>query len=577
MSATSQTSLPALAPEPDYLRAESGVWSWLGTKDHKRIALMFYVSVLLFLGVGGIFALALRTELLTPERTVMEALTYNRMFTLHGVVMVWLFLIPGIPTVFGNFVLPIMLGARDLAFPRLNLASFYVYLLGAVVTLGGLIAGGADTGWTFYPPYSSSTPLPLVPVVIGVFILGMSSIFTAINFLVTVHTLRAEGMTWMRMPLFVWTIYGTSIIMLLATPVLGLVLILLGLDHGLHLGLFDPGAGGDPVLFQHIFWFYSHPAVYIMILPAMGVINEIVPTFAQRRPSSYTLLAVSTLGIAFVGFLTWGHHMFVAGMSEFDAGVFGVLSMFVAIFSAIKVFTWTASLYQGCIHFNTPLLYFFGFLFLFTFGGMTGVAVATQSLDVHWHDTYFVVAHFHFIMVGGSLTAFLAAAHYWFPKMFGRIYSERMGLLSATAVFIGFNLTFLPQFLLGNWGMPRRYYSYPPEFQWLNVLSTGGAWLLGASLLVSLGNLVIALKWGAKAGPNPWHSRSFEWLTSSPPSKHNFHETPRLDYSPYDYTLSEEEAEARAASRGKGPVPHGALETSVPPGVSPTDVRPPHE
>ena len=545
---------PAVQPQqhpevPDYLHADRGIWSWLNTRDHKRIALMFYVGVLFFLGLGGVFALALRTELLTPDRTIMDAMTYNRMFTLHGVTMVWLFLIPSIPTVFGNFILPMQLGAKDLAFPKLNLASFYVYVVGAIVMLGGMIAGGTDTGWTFYAPYSSQTPTRVVPVVIGVFILGISTIFTAINFIVTTHTLRAKGMTWGKLPLFVWAIYGVSIIMLLATPVLGLTLLLIGLDHGLRLGLFNPAVGGDPVLFQHLFWFYSHPAVYIMILPAMGVISEVVPTFSQRRPSSYWAIAISTIGIAFVGFFTWGHHMFVAGISELDAGIFGLLSMFVAIFSAIKVFTWVATLYKGSIHFNTPMLYFFVFLFLFTFGGMTGVAVATQSLDVHWTDTYFVVAHFHFIMVGGSLAAFLAAAHYWFPKMFGRLYSERVGLLSATGVFLGFNLTFVPQFLRGNMGMPRRYYSYPPRFQWLNDLSTGGAYLLAAAILVTVLNLLIALKWGKKSGPNPWRSRSFEWLTDSPPPKHNFEEPPHLGYSPYDYTISEEEARARAQAR----------------------------
>jgi cytochrome c oxidase subunit 1 len=537
---------PADAEAPDYLAAEHGIWSWLNTRDHKRIGLMFYVTVLLMLFLGGIFALALRTELLTPRRTIMDATTYNRMFTLHGVTMVWLFLVPSIPTSFGNFIVPIQLGARDLAFPKLNLMSFYTFVVGALVTFGGMLAGGTDTGWTFYTPYSDSSPTDVVTVVIGIFILGVSSILTGVNFIATTHLLRSRGMTWGRLPLFVWAIYGTSIIMVLATPVLGMALALVGLDHGLHLGIFDPALGGDPVLFQHIFWFYSHPAVYIMILPAMGVISEIVPTFAHRRPLSYVAIAASTLGIAFVGFLTWGHHMFVSGMSTFDAGVFGLLSMCVAIFSAIKVFTWTGSLFRGQIQLRTPLLYFFGFLFLFIFGGMTGVAVATQSLDIHWHDTYFVVAHFHFIMVGGSLTAFLAAAHYWFPKMFGRMYDERVGLLSAVGVFGGFVLTFLPQFLLGNLGMPRRYYSYPERFQSLHVLSTGGAYLLAGAILLSLGNLLIALGWGRRAPANPWHSRSFEWLTSSPPPKHNFPHSPRLDYSPYDYNLSEEEARGRA-------------------------------
>jgi len=528
--------------EPDYLRAGVGVRSWLLTTDHKRIGLMFYVVIVFMLMLGGAFALVLRTELLTPERTVIDAGTYNRMFTLHEITMVWLFMIPSIPNSFGNFVLPIMLGAKDLAFPRLNLASFYVYCIGAAVTLGGMIVGGADTGWTFYAPYSSSTPSTVFPIVLGIFILGVSSIMTAVNFITTVHTLRARGMTWLRMPLFAWTIYATSIILLLATPVLGLSVALVGADRIYRFGLFDPALGGDPVLFQHLFWFYSHPAVYIMILPAMGVVSETVCTFSRKAPASYLALAMSAIGIAFVGFLTWGHHMFVAGMSEFDAAVFGILSMFVAIFSAIKVFTWVATLRKGSVYFNTPMLYFFWFLFLFVFGGMTGVAVATQSLDVHWHDTYFVVAHFHFIMVGGTLTAFLSAAHYWFPKMFGRLYSERMGLLTSAGVFIGFVLTFLPQFLLGNAGMPRRYYSYPERYQWLNVLSTGGAWLLGGALLLTLVNLVVALRWGQVATGNPWGSRSLEWRTRRLPPKHNFDVPPDMRCGPYDYDRPLEEA-----------------------------------
>ena len=534
------------ATHPDYMRAESGLRSWLLTKDHKRIALMFYGAVLFFMCLGGAFALVLRTELLTPEATIIDSMTYSQMFTLHGITMVWLFMIPAIPAVFGNFVLPLMLGAKDLAFPRINLASFYVYVASAIIILTAMLAGGADTGWTFYVPYSATSRTAVTWMGIGIFVNGVSSIMTALNFVVSTHTLRAKGLRWQRLPLFIWAIYGTSIIILFATPVLGLSLVLVALDHGLGLGIFEPRFGGDPVLFQHLFWFYSHPAVYIMILPAFAVISEVVCTFSQRPPASYRAIAYSSLGIAFVGFFTWGHHMFVAGMSEFDAGVFGGLSMFVAIFSAIKVFTWVATLRGGSITFATPMLYFLWFLFLFVFGGMTGVAVATQSLDVHWHDGYFVVAHFHFIMVGGTLTAFLAGAHYWFPKMFGKMYDERVGLLTSVAVFIGFVFTFLPQFLLGNAGMPRRYYSYPPRFQWLNVLSTGGAWLLGAALILALLNLVVALKWGRRAGPNPWGSRSFEWITSSPPSKHNFDVTPVIERTPYDYHLSEEDARARS-------------------------------
>ena len=511
-----------MIPPLDYLRARAGIRSWLLTTDHKRISLMYFVATTLAMMLGGAFAMLLRTKLLTPGPGFIEPLTYNRLFTLHGIVMVFMFMIPAIPAVFGNFLLPIMLGAKDLAFPRLNLASFYVYLAGATLTLWGMIHGGADTGWTFYAPYATSSPTDVAPVAIGVFVLGVSSIMTGLNFIATTHMLRTRGLRWHRMPIFVWTIYATSVIQVIATPVLGLSVILVALDHVLHMGMFDPALGGDPVLFEHLFWFYSHPAVYIMILPAMGVVAEIIPTFARKNQYSYNALAYSSLGIAFVGFLTWGHHLFVAGISQLDAALFGLMSMFVGIFSAIKVFTWIGTLYRGSITVTAPLLYVFSFIYLFAFGGMTGIAVATTSLDVHWHDTYFVVAHFHFIMIGGTLSAFLGAIHYWFPKMFGRRYPERWAMVSAVLVFVGFNVTFVPQFLLGNAGMPRRYYTYPERFHTLNVISTIGAYLLGAALLMTLVYLVGSLIWGPPATANPWGSRGFEWRTSSPPPPHNF-------------------------------------------------------
>ncbi len=520
-----------------FANVRTTVRSWLTTTDHKRIGVMFLIATMSFLALGGTFALLLRIELLSPGETIMHAMTYNQLFTLHGIVMVWLFLIPSIPAGFGNFLLPIMLGAQDVAFPRLNLLSFYIFIVGAVVTLAGMIGGGADTGWTFYTPYSEMSPTAVVPIVVGIFIIGWSTIITGVNFIVTTHTLRAKGMGWFDMPLFVWSIYATSIIQVLATPVLGISLVLVFLDHAFHWGIFDPAQGGDPVLYQHLFWFYSHPAVYIMILPAMGVVTEVVCTFSHKNPLSYKAIAYSSLGIAFVGFLTWGHHMFVAGQSTFGAGVFGILSMLVAIFSAIKTFTWVGTMYKGSIKLTTPLFYVFAFLFLFVFGGMTGVAVATMALDVHWHDTYFVVAHFHFVMVGASLTAFLAALHYWFPKITGRTYNERVGLLAAALVFMGFFGTFFPQFLLGNAGMPRRYFDYPPRYQVLHVLSTGGSWVLATGLLIVLGLLIYALRHGAPAGDNPWDSRSFEWRTSSPPIEHNFESTPEFSPGTYDYHL----------------------------------------
>lgn len=527
----------SVAPEPrDYLHGDYGIRSWLFSTDHKRIGVMFFVATSLALFLGGMFALLLRIEHLTPTRTIVDAMTYNRLFTLHGVVMVFLFLIPAIPAAFGNFMVPIMIGAKDVAFPRLNNFSFWVYCSGAVLMLYGMLANGLDTGWTFYAPYATQSPTAVVPAVTGVFVVGMSSILTGLNFIVTVHTMRTKGLTWMKLPLFVWSIYATAIIQVIATPVLGISVALVGLDHAFHWGMFDPARGGDPVLFQHLFWFYSHPAVYIMILPAMGVISELVCTFSRKNPKSYTAIVYSSIGIAGVGFLTWGHHMFVAGISTFDAGAFGVLSMLVAIFSAIKVFTWVGTMNKGSIRLTTPMVYVLSFLFLFVFGGMTGVAVATQSLDVLWHDTYFVVAHFHFIMVGASLSAYLGALHYWFPKMTGKTYSERWGLLASVVIFVGFFGTFFPQFLLGNAGMPRRYYDYPAKHQVLHVISTFGSWILATGFLITFAYLTYALFAGKRAGSNPWLSASFEWRTSSPPPKHNFAARPEFSRGAYDYT-----------------------------------------
>ena len=529
-------------PEPrNYLNADRGIRSWLLTLDHKRIGLMYFVLTSGALALGGTFAMLLRAELLTPERDFVDALTYNRMFTLHGVIMVFLFMIPALPGIFGNFFIPIMIGAQDVAFPRLNLASVYVYLVGAILAVWGMVHGGADTGWTFYVPYSTTTPTDVIPILLGVFIIGFSSIMTGLNFIVTMHTLRAPDMPLMQMPLFCWAIYATSVIQLLATPVLGLDLLLVAVEKTWGFGLFDVARGGDPVLFQHLFWFYSHPAVYIMVLPAFGIISEVSCAFSHKNPFSYRAIAYSSLGIAFVGFFTWGHHLFVSGQSVFDAGAFGVLSMLVGIFTAIKVFNWTAILYKGSIEFRTPFAYFCGFMFLLVFGGMTGIAVATVGLDVHWHDTYFIVAHFHFIMVGVILMAFLAGLHYWWPKMTGRMYPEGWGLVAAVLIFLGFNATFIPQFLLGNAGMPRRYYHYPAIYQPLNVASTAGASLLAFGFLIVLTYLLISLKWGKLAPRNPWFSRGYEWRTSNPPVKHNFTGQPTFPHPAHDYHNRREE------------------------------------
>ena len=532
----------------DYLSAERGLRSWLTTTDHKRIGVMFLVATTAAMLIGGLLALLIRTEHLTPDTTVIEAHAYNRTFTAHGIIMVWLFLIPAIPSGFGNFLVPMMIGAKDIAFPRLNLASLYIYVVGAVVTLVALTWTRADTGWTFYTPYSTSGQSSVVPVVTGIAILGVSSIITGINFIVTTHALREKGVRWFRMPLFVWAIYATSLIQVIATPVLAMVLALVGFDALFDFGIFDPARGGDPLLFQHLFWFYSHPAVYIMILPAMGVITEVVCTASLHRPASYHAIAWSSMGIAIVGFLTWGHHMFVAGQSSYDAAAFGILSMLVAVFSAIKVFTWVGTLRGGAVRFTVPLAYACGFLFLFVFGGLTGVAQATVALDVHWHDTYFIVAHFHFIMVGGAISGLFAAMHYWFPKITGRMYDRRWAMVGAVLIVLGFVISFTPQFLLGNAGMPRRYHDYPESYQALHVVSTAGSYLLGLGTLIALATLVVAARRGPRAGGDPWNSRSYEWRTASPPPVHNFTQPLATDPGPYDY--AREDAQREEVVRG---------------------------
>jgi cytochrome c oxidase subunit 1 len=449
--------------------------------------------------------------------------------------MIFLFMIPAIPGIFGNFFIPLMIGAQDVAFPRINLLSVYLYLIGAAIAVWGMIQGGTDTGWTFYTPYSTTTVTTVAPVLLGAFILGMGSIVTGLNFIVTVHTMRAPGVTWMRLPLFVWAMYATSIIQVLATPVLGMTLLLVAFEKVFGFGIFDPARGGDPILFQHLFWFYSHPAVYIMVLPAMGVVSELVQSAARKNMFGYKAVAFSSLGIAFVGFFVWGHHLFTSGQSTFASGVFGVLSMFVGLFTAIKVFNWTATLYKGAIRVSAYFIYFMGFLYFLVFGGLTGIALSTVSLDVHWQDTYFVVAHFHFIMVGGTIMAFLGGLHYWWPKMFGKLYSERWALAASVLVIVGFNATFIPQFLLGNMGMPRRYYSYPEQFQALNVASTAGASLLAFGFTLILVYLIASLVRGPVAGPNPWLSRGYEWDTPSPPDLANFPESPVIDRDPHAY------------------------------------------
>jgi len=525
------------APEREnYLTASYGVRSWLLTTDHKRIAILYLISITLMFFIGGFFATMIRLELLTPPGDLMTSDTYNKMFTMHGIVMIFFFLIPSIPAVLGNFFIPMMLGAKDLAFPRINLLSWYIYTISAFMILYVILTGGVDTGWTFYTPFSttfSNTHVLLAGI--AVFINGFSSILTGLNFIVTTHRMRAPGLTWGRMQLFVWSLYATSVIQVLGTPVLAITLVLVALERAFHIGIFNPAVGGDPVLFQHLFWFYSHPAVYIMILPSMAVISEVVPCFARKRIFGYTFVALSSIAIAVFGFLVWAHHMFVAGMSLYAALVFSLLSYFVAVPSAVKVFNWTATMYKGQVSSHTPMLYAFGFIGLFTMGGLTGLYLAALGIDVHVTDTYFVVAHFHFIMVGGAVMGYLAGIHYWWPKMTGRMYPEVWGKIAAAVVFFGFVLTFLPQFVLGYLGMPRRYHAYAPEFQVLNVLSTAGASILALGYLMPLIYLLWSLRYGEEAGPNPWSSAGLEWKTASPPPTYNFEQTPVVTWEAYNY------------------------------------------
>ncbi len=526
-------------PEKNYLNETTGFKSWATTLDHKRIGIMYLVATLTAFFIGGMFALLVRLVLLTPTHTLfgvtVDAETYNRFFTLHGAVMVFLFIIPSIPGSLTNFVLPLMLGAKDVAFPRLNLASFYLWITGACLAVGSMVVGAVDTGWTFYTPYSTSTSGGVVLMTFAVFILGFSSIFTGLNFVATVHKLRAPGMGWFDMPLFVWGMYSTAMIQVLATPVLGITVVLLAIERVFKIGIFDPAIGGDPVLFQHFFWFYSHPAVYIMILPGMAIISELVPTFSKKTIFGYRAIAYASVSLALVSFIVWGHHMFVSGQSQLASVVFSALTFLVAIPSGIKVFNWLTTMYKGNIVLATPMLYAISFLILFAIGGLTGIFLGTLSTDVHLTDTYFVVAHFHYVMEGSTVTAFIGGLHYWWPKMTGRMYSEKWGRVAAVLWFIGFNLTFIPQFIMGSQGMPRRYYNYLPKFAIYHQLSTIGAGVLALSLFLIAAYLLASLRKPADAPDNPWDGTTLEWQTSSPPIMHNFHDQPVLEREPYDY------------------------------------------
>ncbi len=534
-STTADVVAPRSSPASDnYLTHDKGFLSWALTLDHKRIGVMYLVSVLAAFALGGLFALLMRTELWAPGETIITHDRYNQFFTLHGAIMVFLVIIPGIPAALGNIIMPLQLGAKDVAFPRLNLASYYLWVLGAVFMLTSLVINAADTGWTFYAPYSTTTATAVESAAFGAFLLGFSSIFTGLNFIVTIHKLRPPGMGFFRLPLFCWALYATALIQVLATPVIGITLLMLIVERVFGIGIFDPALGGDPVLFQHFFWFYSHPAVYIMVVPGFGVVSDIIAVFARKRIFGYQFIAMSSLAIAGLGFLVWGHHMFVSGQSVLAGSIFSAITFLIAIPTAIKIFNWVTTMYRGRIHLDTPMLYALAFLWVFTIGGLTGIFLAVMSVDVHLHDTYFVVAHFHYVMMGGAITALLGGIHYWWPKAFGRMYDEKQGRFGAVLVFVGLNVTFFPQFIMGSRGMPRRYYNYLPEFQSFHQVSTIGAFILGIGFLMTAFYLLQSLKSGRKAPANPWGGTTLEWQCSSPPPYYNFHKTPEVTQGPYD-------------------------------------------
>lgn len=543
MSGSTAESIPVEKNFLEEKRGHSGIWVWLLTTDHKRIGIMYLVSMLTFFLVAVSIGVVMRLELISPGETIMSAQTYNSLFTLHGVLMIFLFIIPGIPAAFGNFMLPIQIGARDVAFPRLNLLSYWLYLTGVVFALLSLFTGPgpADTGWTFYAPYSLRTGTNVTLAVMAAFILGFSSILTGLNFITTMHRLRAPGMSFFKMPLFCWSLYATGWIQILATPILGITLALVAIERIIGIGVFDPVKGGDPVLYQHLFWIYSHPAVYIMVLPAMGVLSDIIPTFARRTIFGYKAIAFSSMAIAFVGYLVWGHHMFTSGISDTSRMAFSFLTFLVAIPSAIKVFNWIATLYKGSIDMQPPFLYGITFIILFSIGGLTGLVLGSLATDIHVHDTYFVVAHFHYVMFGGTGFVFFAALHYWGPKMFGRMYNKKVSYIAWSFLFVGFNILYFTMFILGYKGMPRRYYDALPEFQNLHIIATIGSWILVTGLIIMFVNLYRGFRKGEKVGMNPWGGTTLEWKVATPPPLENFHEIPVVEYEPYYHERKEEE------------------------------------
>ncbi len=515
-------------------------WKWYEyftfNTDHKVIGIQYLVTAFVFYLIGGLMAVAIRVELATPDSDFLDPSLYNAFMTNHGTIMIFLWVVPSAIGGFGNFLVPLLIGARDMAFPRLNAIAFWLNPPAGALILASFLFGGAQSGWTAYPPLSEITATTAQSMwILAIALVGTSSILGSVNFLVTILKMKVPSMKWTQLPLFCWAMVATSLLALLATPVLTIGLVLLLFDINFGTSFYKPDAGGNVVLYQHLFWFYSHPAVYLMILPVFGIMSEVIPVHARKPIFGYQAIAYSSLTICIVGLFVWVHHMFTSGTPGWMRLFFTVSTLFVAVPTGVKIFSWVATLWGGKIRFTSAMLFALGLLSMFVFGGISGVTLGTAPFDIHVHDTYYVVGHFHYVLFGGSVFGIYAGIYHWFPKMTGRMMNETLGKIHFILTFIGTHLTFLPMHQLGLQGMPRRVAMYDPQFTSINQLCTIGAFVLGISVIPFAINIIWSWMRGTPAGDNPWNALTLEWRTSSPPLIENWEVSPVVTYGPYDY------------------------------------------